>query len=320
MDQEAELVYRTMLQNPAWGVAHVAGHLAWSQGRTRRALDALADLRLVQPGRGEAGRARPVSPHIGLTALLVRAEVECHRQQSQIAASRAAVEALASQYGASADHAPEVIIRHDGPEALRRRLGDLASSARVSCLTLQPGAVDAPGDGGRCAPVARIAAERGLAVREVRQDNVRGDAATRACVRALEGLGVQVRTVPVLPIRLALFDGDCALVPSDPGNCRAGALELRSPGAVAAVRALFEQFWGAGTSWETFPRPDANGLQPRERELLKLLADGHTDETVSRRLGLSSRTVRRLAADLMGRLEAASRFQAGVNAAKRGWL
>ena len=38
------------------------------------------------------------------------------------------------------------------------------------------------------------------------------------------------------------------------------------------------------------------------------------------KLGLSLRTVRRRVADLMTELGADSRFQAGVEAARRGWL
>lgn len=57
-----------------------------------------------------------------------------------------------------------------------------------------------------------------------------------------------------------------------------------------------------------------------ERTLLGMIAGGDTDEAAARKLGVSLRTVRRMMAHLMERLEAASRFQAGVNATKRGWL
>ncbi|MET8624763.1 helix-turn-helix transcriptional regulator, partial [Kitasatospora sp. NPDC004669] len=53
---------------------------------------------------------------------------------------------------------------------------------------------------------------------------------------------------------------------------------------------------------------------------LGLLADGHTDDAIAKRLGVSPRTARRIATDLMERLSARSRFQAGALAAKAGWL
>ncbi|MHA6761546.1 response regulator transcription factor [Streptacidiphilus sp. PAMC 29251] len=57
-----------------------------------------------------------------------------------------------------------------------------------------------------------------------------------------------------------------------------------------------------------------------ERELLRLLGSGLTDDTAGLRLGLSTRTVRRHMASIMERLNAASRFEAGIKAAQRGWL
>jgi DNA-binding NarL/FixJ family response regulator len=41
---------------------------------------------------------------------------------------------------------------------------------------------------------------------------------------------------------------------------------------------------------------------------------------VSRQLGISVRTTRRMVANVMERLEARSRFEAGYEAARRGWL
>jgi DNA-binding NarL/FixJ family response regulator len=65
---------------------------------------------------------------------------------------------------------------------------------------------------------------------------------------------------------------------------------------------------------------EATGLTPTERTLLTLLAGGMTDEAAAKRLGVSLRTVRRQTASLMERLNASSRFEAGLKAAQRGWL
>jgi len=68
------------------------------------------------------------------------------------------------------------------------------------------------------------------------------------------------------------------------------------------------------------PGRDIGGLRPLDRALLQMLAQGCTDESAAKRLGLSLRTVRRMTAVLLGRLGARSRFQAGVRAAQQGWL
>jgi DNA-binding CsgD family transcriptional regulator len=55
-----------------------------------------------------------------------------------------------------------------------------------------------------------------------------------------------------------------------------------------------------------------------QRRIVQLLADGAKDETIARVTGLSVRTCRRHIADIMRRLDAVSRFQAGANAVRLG--
>ena len=50
------------------------------------------------------------------------------------------------------------------------------------------------------------------------------------------------------------------------------------------------------------------------------LAAGAKDEQIARTMGLSLRTIRRRIADLMIELGADTRFQAGAEAVRRGWL
>jgi DNA-binding NarL/FixJ family response regulator len=47
---------------------------------------------------------------------------------------------------------------------------------------------------------------------------------------------------------------------------------------------------------------------------------GATDEVIARKLGIGLRTVRRRIASLMTELGVDTRFQAGVEAVRRGWL
>jgi DNA-binding NarL/FixJ family response regulator len=111
-----------------------------------------------------------------------------------------------------------------------------------------------------------------------------------------------------------------AVVPLDPDDSSAGACILRGRSVVAVACALFEHLWLSGSPWEK-PR-DQRGLDPTEQEraLLQRLCDGETDEQVARKLGVSTRTVGRMVADLMTRLGARSRFQAGAMAVEQGWI
>jgi DNA-binding NarL/FixJ family response regulator len=62
------------------------------------------------------------------------------------------------------------------------------------------------------------------------------------------------------------------------------------------------------------------GESATRRLLLEQLTRGAKDEQIARELGLSLRTVRRRVAEVLGELGADSRFQAGVEAVRRGWI
>ena len=68
--------------------------------------------------------------------------------------------------------------------------------------------------------------------------------------------------------------------------------------------------------------PGALGSEPsnQELEILRLLAQGLTDDAVARRVGLAKRTYHRRIDILWSKLGAKSRFQAGALASRRGWL
>lgn len=319
MDGQAEAVYRLILDQPEWGVAEIAAHLGRPEDAIHRVLDTLVGLGLITAGPGES-RPRPVHPQIGLAGLLARSEAELGARQRQIEAVRAAVDQLAVTYHARRGFAPDTIERHESLEAVRTRLAELARTARAECLSLLTGGAQLPDTMAASKPLDQLALERGVVIRSIYQDSYRNDAATAAYVRWLAALGARTRTTPVLPMLLVVIDREVALVPIDPHDGRRGALELRSPGVVAAMCALFEQIWANARAWDTGPVRDEHGLSDGERELLRLLADGVTDEVAARRLGISLRTVRRMTANLMSRLEAHSRFQAGAHAAHRHWI
>jgi len=54
--------------------------------------------------------------------------------------------------------------------------------------------------------------------------------------------------------------------------------------------------------------------------ILGLVASGRTDQAIARQLRISRSTVQRHIRGLMGTLGARTRFQAGVQTSRRGWL
>ncbi|MFB6392227.1 LuxR family transcriptional regulator [Polymorphospora lycopeni] len=314
----AEAVYRAMLAEPTWGVAELARSVEVSTRQVHDALDELIELALVRESGDIPGRLRPTNPEVGLAPLLARARASIARQQYEIEATQAAVEALAEAH--SDNRHRDRLVRLPTLDAVRDRLEHLAALAGSECLSFIPGGPRKFDAIAVSRPFHRRALEHGIAVRAVYQDSFRNDPETLAYARWFSEMGGEARTVPLIHFQLTVVDRRLALLPIDPADPRKGAVEIHSPGVTTAVCALFDQVWSSATPFGSAAPVDDNGLEPPERELLRLLGDGHTDESAARRLGLSVRTIQRMMSDLTDRLGAASRFQAGANAVRQRWL
>ncbi|MGP4014361.1 helix-turn-helix transcriptional regulator [Saccharopolyspora sp. 5N708] len=318
LSSRTETVYRVMLAHADWGIAQVVEHLQVSEELVRESLDELADLSLLRPSWDQVGALRPVSPQVGLAALLQRAETEITQRQRQIETARAAIAAMTAEYHTT--HEKDRVTHLTGLDEVRARLDELAHTAEYECVSFTPGAAQRPDTHQAAKPANQTALERGVTIRSVYQDSFRNDLATLAYVRWLTELGGQTRSVPTLPMTMVIIDQRIALLPVDPSDTAQGAVEVQAPGLVAAAYSLFEQIWATATPFGAPDPVDENGLTPQEIQLIRILAQGHTDEVAGRRLNLSLRTVRRMMAQIMDRLGAQSRFQAGIRAASRGWL
>lgn len=131
-------------------------------------------------------------------------------------------------------------------------------------------------------------------------------------------MGEEIRVLAHVPTRLFVIPLTHALVPDMPGYETAGVLAVHERALVLLLAQYVELLWDRAVP---VPELDLRGARERSRRLLlSELAAGAADEQIARTLGVSLRTVRRRVADLMIDLGADSRFQAGVEAARRGWI
>ncbi|MER6910333.1 LuxR C-terminal-related transcriptional regulator [Streptomyces sp. NPDC000594] len=323
LDPQTEAVYRLFLEEPELRLDQIVTRVGWSEGEVRSALDRLADLCLLDQAEVHAAGEqlfRATDPDVGLSYLLSRREAELARQQRGLEEARTAVSTLTARRTAQLPRGYDVVKRLEGRNEMRVRLAELAELVRFEYLSLLPGGAQSPDAIADNRPLDQRALARGVRIRSIYQDSFRNAPETVRYVNWLGNMGGETRTLPSLAIPMVIFDREVALVPLDPRDGRAGALELRSIGAVTVARLLFEEYWARANPVGPTPPHDRHGLSPQEKELLRLLAKGHTDDTIARRLGVSLRTVRRMNAELTGRLDARSRFQAGVEAVRRGWI
>ncbi|GAA4523796.1 helix-turn-helix transcriptional regulator [Amycolatopsis samaneae] len=198
-------------------------------------------------------------------------------------------------------------------------LDGLVASAVSEVLIMSAGASHGPI--GEFRRIAHAHLRAGVRCRALFPDSAR-------CATTPSGLslaGAQVRTDAEVPMEALVIDRAAVVLPVDragTGN-QAGVAVFRLPGVVTATAGLFERIWQAAVPLAPTDLPDPDDeemLTARERDLLTLLCTGSTDESAAAQLGISVRTVGRMVADIMNRLGARSRFQAGAKAVDRGWL
>jgi DNA-binding CsgD family transcriptional regulator len=322
LGRDAEAVYRRLLGAPDSTAQDVARELELSEHRLRAALAQLSAMELVDRWPGGSEKLHVASPAVALAGLLAEQQVDLARRGRQVEWMRAQISALAQEWQVSRRSQAGDVEWLDGVEAVRERLAQLTPTARAECLSLHP--ID-PVISEAAFTKARVLNSdvlgRGLSMRTVRQDGSRLHAPTLRHMTGLAEQGAQLRVAPLLSTRMIIYDRRTAIVELDPEDRDRGAVQLTAPGIVTALHGLFERVWaGANAFGAPSPGRDERGVSPNERELLRLMFDGHTDESAARKLGVSLRTVRRMMANLAGRLGARSRFQVGALAQAKGWL
>ncbi|WFE37356.1 helix-turn-helix transcriptional regulator [Micromonospora sp. WMMD998] len=133
-----------------------------------------------------------------------------------------------------------------------------------------------------------------------------------ARLKALLGVRADVRSGKHSPTLMVVLDRNLAIV------SRGGAaapLAVRSPTAVQALVTIFQHHWSEARADEH----DLHGrLNPLQRDVLRRLAGGATDDVVARALAVSTRTVQRQVTQIMQMLGARSRLELGIKLAAHG--
>lgn len=320
--EEAERVYRFVLGEDQWDVQMAAERLDLAEESVRAALRELCELKLLEPDEEHVGTLRLVDPRVGLDALLHARRAALAAGQQRLERSQMAVGRLLKEF--------EKLRPYEGGNGTERILGLQAVVERLTIATREvrfesvafqplgqrPGAYSYR-EGRETVP---LMGRNGVCIRTVRDFDSLGHPQMLEYIRDISANGDQIRFVDRLPMRMIILDRETAFVPLDPDDSAKGALQTTDRGTVAGLHALFERFWEIAAEVPDLraePRPSA--LSYPEREVLRLLAKGLTDEAVARQLDVSVRTVRRVVKELMDRVGARSRFELGFRAAEQGW-
>ncbi|MGW1834917.1 LuxR C-terminal-related transcriptional regulator [Streptomyces sp. NPDC002067] len=322
MSTATEAVYRGMLTHPQEGAAGLAARLGLPEHRVREALDDLSAMSLIRPATDDPSRLHTVQPELAAELLLARQEAALAAQQQRLQEARAAALRLTVEVAAPAAalHGDGIEILH-GTDNIQDRLvraGSAPGTAVHACVSGRP---RQSAEWRMAVPACHRVLEGGGTVRALFLDSVRTAPEPAAQVTQLASRGCRVRTAPSLPGPFLLCGRRVAFVLQQDRKGELEALVTEAPALVSLLSAQFDGLWRTAQELrEPAPARGGGTVSRQEAEVLRLLLEGHTDEGVAKRLGVSHRTARRIAATVMTRLGARSRFQAGAIAALRGLI
>ncbi|AUG80030.1 helix-turn-helix transcriptional regulator [Kitasatospora sp. MMS16-BH015] len=306
-----EEVYLLLLTVPGGSAAWLGARCGLPPGRVPAALEALAAQGLVERPATGGGAWSAVPPDVALEELVLRREVELRRARGRITELTRAYRR--SRPGAEAGELVEVISGRDSIADLWRTL-QLGVRERLRVL-------DKPPYVRRSDPETELAVlRRGVTMHVVYESRALLDPDRLAEIRTLARAGEQARVLPELPLKLALVDDRCALLPVSAGSELQSVLLVRPSSLLDALVGLFELYWSHALRLPAPGGAEAGPEDHRHRQLLTLLAAGLTDESIARQMGVSARTVQRWVRELMDRFGARTRFQAGIQAARADLL
>lgn len=208
-----------------------------------------------------------------------------------------------------------------GPAAVASFLDSMTRTARRELLSMHPGPL--PSEHLLVAGLSRdrLLAERGLRLRAIYSQRLASARHVLAYLYDLMEFGYELRVAPAVPIRMVICDGQRAVVPLDPRDSRAGGVVIDGELFVRSLVRIFEHCWQGSAQFAAAPvEREPPALTEQEQSVLEMLAVGTKDAKIARNLGVSVRTVSRIINNLMHRLGADSRFQAGARAQQLGWV
>ncbi|GGZ26346.1 hypothetical protein GCM10010387_19560 [Streptomyces inusitatus] len=126
----------------------------------------------------------------------------------------------------------------------------------------------------------------------------------------------EARVTDTIPFAIIVADRAVAAVPLDLDAYHKGMLVIRDRVVVRALVRTHRAWWERGEEPGTPP----GALPAHLRAVLQALLAGLTDETAAVKLGVSGRTYSRRVGELLAALGTTSRFRAGAEAARRGWI
>ncbi|MFC0526668.1 helix-turn-helix transcriptional regulator [Phytohabitans kaempferiae] len=304
LSADADLMFRCMLMYGSQTAGQLERGLGLSRQRVARGLDELLSVGAVdhRPGNGRrAVQWTPMKPSSVVPALRERRHASARTARRSTAIHEILPGTVPLDEG----------MRHlPSRELTRARLAELVGAVRHEHLAMQPERSYEAESARSAVPMDRTLLSRGVRMRVLGALPADAEDPLVAHGRQADDLRPDYRQAAETPVKLIVMDRRTAFLPVSPDDLDNGYLEITQESVVAALVALFQRQWDAGARQEQ--RPPRISLGERERDLLRLLAQGHTDASAAWAMRISRRTVSNTLRALMDRLGVENRFQLGL--------
>lgn len=315
-----ERVYRFVLRSGGATAAEVAQGVDASTRDAGRVLRELEQMGLVSRLPERPRRFTAVAPDVALEVLITARQQELERVRRH-------AEDLLEEFRNQADHrrSREFVEVVSSPDAIYQRFLQMQRTARDQMRIF-----DRP-------PYARAGLNpdelellaEGIRYRVIYDRLALDHPGQLDLLEQLMDAGEDARVVPTLPMKLIIADRRLAIVPlyvDDPESreLRIEEALLVHPGALLNnLVENFEILWeravplrGAGDAESSGPDP----VSDEDSRILRFMAAGMKDEAIAHQLEMGARTLQRRIARLLDLLGAETRFQAGIQASRLGWI
>jgi hypothetical protein len=296
---------------PRWQIADLARSLSVDTHVVEEGVIELASEDLVVPSNDRPGWSRAVEPELALPVMASRRLArDC---PTEVSPNVGAVERFIDLHRHSVR--PTRVDEFGSLDAAAAMIECVVSIARAE-VTIVTNAI-APRSWEISRTLADRVTNRSGCLRVLWSDRtLRAEAAREHCTwLSKTGCPSRVST-DVLPSAV-LVDREIAVIVADTGRPEL----IRDTGRVNRLTDLTDFAWG-----KTMDRSKSQlclneiSIDARRGRVLHLLAEGQTDEAIARKLGVSVRTIRSDVSIMLQKLNAKSRFQAGVQAMRMGLL
>jgi DNA-binding CsgD family transcriptional regulator len=276
----------------------------------------LHDLGLIQV---RDGVAEAVDPDAALARAMDRYQANATEQLRSGVRLQRVTEALLSVYRPAVQReTSEVEVEFITEVRRKQRIRlDLTDAARESCSSMHPGPMPAVEVLEASLEHDRTIMARGIRSRAIYPMSCMHSPKYARYLHDLADAGVEVRLVDHAPFDMLTFDRDAAVLAADPDHPADAIIVIRGTALMRSYLAVYEDCWLRGNTLARASAANADDTEitTQERVIIRLMASGLSDDQIARKLGVHRRTVQRAIAKLMERLNATSRFEAGLKLA-----